>query len=40
MVLTHENLLKSSDRCSMQLAKTSIDPKFVEITADVVIIIL
>ena len=29
-VLTHENLLKTDDdRCIMQLAKMSIDPKFV-----------
>ena len=33
------NLLKTGDRCSTQLAKMSIDPKFVELTADVVIII-
>ena len=31
-----ENLLKTSDRCIEQLAKTSIDPKFAELTADVV----
>ena len=30
---THENLLKTKDRCSTQLAKMSIDPKFVELTA-------
>ena len=28
------------DRCSTQLAKMSIDPKFVELTADAVRIIL
>ena len=35
-----KNLLKTSDGCSTQLAKMNIDPKFVELTADVVEIIL
>ena len=30
----------TDDRCSTHLAKMSIDPKFVELTADVVIIFL
>ena len=30
------NLLKTGDRFSTQLAKVSIDPKVVELTADVV----
>ena len=36
-VLTHYNLLRTSDRCSTctQLAKMSTDPQFVELTADV-----
>ena len=34
--MTHENLLKTDDRCITQLAKMSIDPKFVDLTADVV----
>ena len=29
------NLLKTGDRCTTQLAKMSIDPKFVQLTADV-----
>ena len=36
-VLTHENLIKTADRCSTQLAKMSTDPKLVELTADVVL---
>ena len=35
MVLTHENLLKTDDRCNAQLAKMSTDPKCIELTADV-----
>ena len=31
-----QNLLKMGDRCSTQLAKMNVDPKFVEFTADVV----
>ena len=31
LVLTHENVLEMGDRCSTQLAKMSIDPKFVEL---------
>ena len=34
-VLTHENLLKTSDWSTAQLAKMSADPKLVELTADV-----
>ena len=34
------NLLKTGDRYSAQLAQMSVDPKFVELTADVVRIIL
>ena len=30
------NLLQTADRCSTQLEKMCIDPKFVELTADVV----
>ena len=33
--LVHEQLLKTSDRCSTQLPEMSIDPKFVELTAEV-----
>ena len=40
-VLAHDNnLLKTGNRCIMQLAKMSIGPKFVELTADVVGIFL
>ena len=35
-----KNLLKTGDRCITQLANTRIDPKTVELTADVVRIIL
>ena len=35
-----KQLVKTSDRCSTQLANMTIDPKFVELTADVVAIIL
>ena len=34
------NLLKTGDRFSTQLANISMDPKFIEFTADVVIIIV
>ena len=34
------NLLKTDDRCGTQLAKMCIDPKFVELTADSVRIII
>ena len=34
------NLTKTGDRFSTQLAKTSIDPKFAEGTADVVTMLL
>ena len=34
-VLTHENFLKTGDRCITQIANTTIDPKFVVLTADV-----
>ena len=40
LVLTHENLLKTDDRCITQLAKMSIDPEFVELTAGVVRILV
>ena len=40
MVLTHENLLKTDGRCVTQLAKMSTEPKFVELTADIVRILL
>ena len=33
-------LLKTSDRCSTQIAKMTIDPEFVELAADVVHIII
>ena len=32
-----KSLLKTNDRCSTQLAKMSIDPEFVELTADDVV---
>ena len=32
---TCDNLLKTDERCNAQLANMSIDPKFVELTADV-----
>ena len=35
-VLTRDSLLKMGDRCSTQLAKMSIDPKLVELAADIV----
>ena len=35
-VSTHDSLLKTGDRCTTQLAKMSINPKLVELTADVV----
>ena len=35
-----KNLVKTSDRCITQLAKITIDSKFVELTADVVRILL
>ena len=39
-VLTRENLVKMGDRSTRQLAKMNIDPKFVQLTADVVRIML
>ena len=35
--LVHENLVKTGDLCSTQLATMCIGPKFVRFTADVVI---
>ena len=37
--LTNKNLMKTDDRCFTQLAKMIIDPKLVELTADVVSIL-
>ena len=34
--MTHEKNLKTGDWCISQLAKMNVDPKFVELTADVV----
>ena len=38
-VLTAKNLLKTGDRCITQLVTMSIDHRFVELTADVRIIL-